>query len=789
LTSGRESCEIFFCIYRPTLFIHVRKMTKTLDNLSIPVKGVDGKENGSKPALDPYWKEDIEFLVYKAPPLSIDGASIEEWTERTLAIIDDLEWLLKQPHNRFWSQMVFDPTLQLCIDSFLTHAPRGGNFGLLSPSNQEVQQKHHRLVFMVCLRTATHKESKDSHITPAVFGNILYENFLFDIPKIMDICALYGQSNQGLVTKMVENIFTQQPQYWEDLEAVIPTILQVFDNILTQCGIKDASSSPQKIEVPSINKNGIIGENHLQDIVHYIQDTTSTLLAYLEIHTEASVMFHREGLLLRLSSFYDAVLPVIKESVNHKDFKNKRLQIELQRLLCKARMDMTKLYHLVVAKVYIEPVLSPSDGEKLEKTIEEYLHAVTSLLSDKRFLIDYDRQYPIQDDLEIICQSHYQIDETRVEFIMDAISNVYISQNRRREGKEKRVKRKQEEQERNNQIRRRNQERKEQEELAALAEKGVPKTMPEAGATAGPTIDGIQLESLIYSVKDLLPDLGEGFIEICLEEYNYDVERVINGVLEDKLLPSLTCLDRTMPRQEKDLLTEDESESLLTGRQNIFDNDEFDIFNKKDVDMSRIHKGKKDKNSDMKNVLEDKSIIDHFKPVYDQYGHMDMKSVYDKERPNSHMYDEDYEDEYDDTYDQNTVGADDDDSADELSNRRRFVVPRALQHLYKDNDNDDEEDEENPVTHQGYNDRGRDARKDPIHFIEDPAKVRERQEQRRAVMRSNKKPPRDVKGQAKGKGQTEEVNRNRLFKDKHKATRANHNRKEGATRKQAKGMM
>ena len=29
-----------------------------------------------------------------------------------------------------------------------------------------------------------------------------------------------------------------------------------------------------------------------------------------------------------------------------------------------------------------------------------------------------------------------------------------------------------------------------------------------------------------------------------------------------------------------------------------------------------------------------------------------------------------YEDEYDDTYDTNVVGADDDDSADELTNRR-----------------------------------------------------------------------------------------------------------------------
>ena len=34
-------------------------------------------------------------------------------------------------------------------------------------------------------------------------------------------------------------------------------------------------------------------------------------------------------------------------------------------------------------------------------------------------------------------------------------------------------------------------------------------------------------------------------------------------------------------------------ESVLSRRKNVFDNDEFDVFNRKDVDVSRIHVGKK----------------------------------------------------------------------------------------------------------------------------------------------------------------------------------------------------
>jgi len=55
--------------------------------------------------------------------------------------------------------------------------------------------------------------------------------------------------------------------------------------------------------------------------------------------------------------------------------------------------------------------------------------------------------------------------------------------------------------------------------------------------------------------------------------------------------------------------------------------------------------------------------------LYDAYGSMDVSSMYDPQM---------YDDEYDDTYDINNVGADDADSADELT-QIRFVF--AVFHL------------------------------------------------------------------------------------------------------------
>ena len=60
--------------------------------------------------------------------------------------------------------------------------------------------------------------------------------------------------------------------------------------------------------------------------------------------------------------------------------------------------------------------------------------------------------------------------------------------------------------------------------------------------------------------------------------------------------------------------------------------------------------------------LNDKKTIEAVRATYDAYGSRDQESIYD----NKTMYD----DEYDDTYDSNAVGADDADSADELTNTR-----------------------------------------------------------------------------------------------------------------------
>ena len=160
------------------------------------------------------------------------------------------------------------------------------------------------------------------------------------------------------------------------------------------------------------------------------------------------------------------------------------------------------------------------------------------------------------------------------------------------------------------------------------------------------SVSDVQLTSMISHVKDLLPDCGEGFILLCLQKLNYDVEKTINLILENSLPGELNSLNRNLSKSEVVGRS-----SMLSSRHNIYDKDEFDIFSNSNVNLSRVHKGKTRNTTSMKTVFDKERDVETMKQLILNYD-----ETFD-----------DYDDEYDDTYDEQNVGAQDVDSADELS--------------------------------------------------------------------------------------------------------------------------
>ena len=90
-------------------------------------------------------------------------------------------------------------------------------------------------------------------------------------------------------------------------------------------------------------------------------------------------------------------------------------------------------------------------------------------------------------------------------------------------------------------------------------------------------------------------------LQACLREYGNNPEAVINHVLEDNLPPHLkhsgsrvSTNDRDSPSAKPNTnKKEEERLGFVDQRSSVFDNDEFDVFRRKDVNLDQVHIGKR----------------------------------------------------------------------------------------------------------------------------------------------------------------------------------------------------
>lgn len=743
-----------------------------LDQLQITHKDPKTGKPRTSAALHPEQKADRYFVLYKPPPKDNIPALVEEYLERANFIANDLDWLLALPHDKFWCQVIFDESLQKCLDSYLHYVPRKFDEWVAPTPEVADMQKHlHRSVFLTFLRMSTHKESKDHFISPSAFGEILYNNFLFDIPKILDLCVLFGKGNSPLLQKMIGNIFTQQPSYYNDLDETIPTILQVFSNILQHCGLQGDGTNtiPQKLGERARLTPSDMPLLELKDIVLYLCDTSTTLWAFLDIFPLACQTFQKHDFCYRLASFYEMAIPEIESAIKKRRLEDSKLLGDMWQRLSHSKKKLMEVFHTILNQICLLPILE-SSCDNIQGFIEEFLQIFSSLLQEKRFLRDYDSFFPVAEDISLLQQASSALDETRTAYILQAVESAWEGVDRQ---KIKDIKDPSRAKDSNNGV-----------TMTAEPVSEMPSSQLEnseddeecmgAAAAVGPAVSGVELDSLISQVKDLLPDLGEGFILACLEHYNYDSERVINNILEDRLAPELSHLDRSLERQVKPDPT-----PLLSSRHNVFQNDEFDVFSRDSVDLSRVHKGRR-KEETVRSLVNDKQAVVAQWQRYQKY------SVVVEEvplQPGEYQAD-DYEDEYDDTYDGNQVGANDADSDDELISRRPFTIPQVLRTKMPVEGQEEECDEEDEVEEEAPK---------ADHFIQDPAVLREKAEARRIAFLARKgyRPENStaVTGGPRGHGQSRETTQERRKKEANKAARANHSRRTMADRKRNKGMI
>uniref|UniRef100_A0A1B0GQR2 Uncharacterized protein n=1 Tax=Phlebotomus papatasi TaxID=29031 RepID=A0A1B0GQR2_PHLPP len=619
--------------------------------------------------------------------------------------------------------MVFDTESIDCITSFLQESTPCYLSIVAITNNQEIVATYERImqkVLAVICRMITNKESDTEWISREYLAKIIYSKYLISVPMIFDLLTIYGRTNACILKKIIDIILKIEPKYLSDLELALKFIQKSFSTVQEQL---EKNSTSDNVQL-------------LYDLCLHTLDCTTILSILMDVCTESRDICASINMDQTITSIYDCFIPSLYKYIFIYDEMSSYLD-----LVNRIRVELLSSFRCIINS-YIEKVLE-KNHQSLKSTtnldsVEALLSIFTLCLSDNIFVIDYQKLYPVENDIEILRQACPKMDTFKADFIIQA----FLS------GDE------------NNFV-------KLPKQLKPANHVNGCNVFEEEGACAlsldtdNSTVLSTDIEKQIRIVQDILPDLGDGFVKKLLHRYD-NTELAIAAVLEGNLPPDLDACDKNEvyipPDYQENLLME-------TGirRINVYDGDDYDVrINEKPRGIIKTGKGFPGQPKTAKDLLDDKSYVKELKSRYEKYSFV--------------MENCDYDDEYDDSYDAIT----------ESESKKTAKKPQSMRDVLVDEVEDDEESED------GDNDIQENQNKNnPLNFCENPEDVRARYERKRQQKFGGPKKhsERDVVGKAKGQGQTGAVLMNRHKKEVNKSSRANHNRKQGSSWKKSRGMI
>lgn len=210
---------------------------------------------------------------------------------------------------RFWATIIHEKGVHIALESYLNNAPRSYalHSKLFNNEMKLVVNSIHQLVFKVFLRISTTNESRMNSMSPQYFGSTIYSKFIFDIPKLIDICTVFGWSDEykTLLRKMVLDVYTSNAKFAQDLEAALNGYVAIFDTFKDSLGVGDQGR-------PRLD-----GLNwcDLSKSIYVIADACVSLSLFVDILPTAAKVSHEMNLESVLANFYEQAFAPIQEEL------------------------------------------------------------------------------------------------------------------------------------------------------------------------------------------------------------------------------------------------------------------------------------------------------------------------------------------------------------------------------------------------------------------------------------------------------------------------------------------
>lgn len=399
-----------------------------------------------------------------------------------------------------------------------------------------------RRVFMVLYRISSNKDpgaGRGESLSIKEHTALLLEKKLLDLPKLLDLCAIYEHDNKKLTSSLVTNAINVQPNVLDDINIVIPQFLNIFHTMYDRC----MTSLQVLTSTGSIDNGYIQLQKDFLEVLDYINDAIVTLDSFVGAYQPAALLFCAsfemsygvDELLNTLSRLYDSLLPsllqgfkVMSKSQSNVEASTDSMLSDIAlgtRMLSKrtVRFGWRLLHYCYLndqlrehdtqtsTKMFPAKVEDPMiRGDILVQTLKDINREATysSQVNHRNtFLHALESEFQLMSRIgDIRNKGWIHIDDEQFQFISRLCGSTHTSWNVVLD-------------------------------LPVSSHSGELQQKNEETAI---------VESKISQIRDLFPDYGKGFLTACLEAYNLNPEEVIQRILEGTLHQDLLALDTSL---------------------------------------------------------------------------------------------------------------------------------------------------------------------------------------------------------------------------------------------------
>ncbi|WMV27328.1 hypothetical protein MTR67_020713 [Solanum verrucosum] len=461
-----------------------------------------------------------------------EGALDPMESQRVVDVLNrELCRLLKMNARDFWREVASDSSLRSFLESFLKFRSRWYDFPYRGARGIVAgvvvgEFELCRRIFMVLYRISSNRDpgakTADS-LTQKDHEALLQEKKLLDLPKLLDICAIYGHENEDLTRILVVNAIKSQPWIHDDLSSVITHFLSIVQTMYERC-----SSS--------------------LEVMDFLNDAVVSMDAFVNAYKQASIYFccpvemshGNEEVLTTLARLHNSLLPSLrrgfhiiltsgeKSLTESSNEMRSNVFVSLKMLSTRIVNFGWKLLYLCYLsdEAFVESSPLPATMKMFPTNVEDPAIRADILVQSVRdisgdysqaleghskgtFLQIIEQNYNIMSRIELLRNTGWiSMDDDQFKFL-SGITIHPVEDNVGRAA-----------------------------HPAASGKDNRPQVDEDAAI----------MESKISQIKDLFPDYGKGFLAACLEVYNQNPEEVIQRILEGTLHEELQSLDISLEK-------------------------------------------------------------------------------------------------------------------------------------------------------------------------------------------------------------------------------------------------